>query len=95
MRKDYSRLPPAFLSLLNCGNASLSGELLKLKRVVARHDAIGRSRKLHHAFLVADVGGVVNVGKGGAGFVFGEIAIKVQIVRGEDERGSACNAEVL
>jgi hypothetical protein len=63
--------------LLNFGKASLSGEFLKLKGVVARHDAIGRASKLNHAVLIADVGGVVRVGEGGAGFVFDEIAIEV------------------
>ena len=59
------------------GNACLSGEFLKLKGVVARHDAIGRPRKANHAILVADVGGVVSVGEGGAGFVFDKIAIEI------------------
>ena len=95
MRKDYSRLRHAFPSLLDCGNASLRGEFLKLKCVVARHDAIGRARKLNHAVLIADVGGVVSVREGGAGFVFGEIAIEIEIVGGEDERRSAFNAEIL
>lgn len=56
-----------------------------MKGVVARHDAIGRARKANHALLVADVGRVVGVGESGAGFVFDEIAIEVQIVGGKDE----------
>ena len=66
-----------------------------MKGVVAWHDAIERARKLDHAVLVADVGGVVSVGEGGAGFVFDEIAIEVQIVGGEDERRSPLHAEIL
>ena len=66
-----------------------------MKGVVAWHDAIGRARKLDHALLIADVGRVVGVGESGAGFVFGEIAIEVQIVGSKDERRSAFHAEIL
>lgn len=72
-------------SSLDPGDASLSGEFLELKDVMSWHDAIRRAGKLDHAVLIADVGGVVGVGESGAGLVFEEIAIEVNIVGSEDE----------
>lgn len=80
---------------LNRRDGSLSGEFLKLQGIVARPHAIRGSSQLSHACLVADVGGVVSVGKCRAAFVFGQIAIKLQIVGAKHERRTSFHAKVL
>src|SRR5579864_3120444 len=51
--------------------------------------------KLNHALLILDVGSVIGVGECGAGFVFGEVAIEIAIVGGEDERRIAFDEQIL
>jgi hypothetical protein len=45
--------------------------------IVARDDAVHGASELDHAILVLDICGLVDFAEGGAGFVLGEIAVKV------------------
>src|SRR5580700_4720312 len=78
------------------GDAVGGGIFLELGGVVAGDDAVGiAAGELNHALLILDVGGVVGVGESGAGFVLGEVAVKIAIVGGQDEWRIAVDANIL
>ena len=53
------------------------------------------SGQLDHTFLVPNIGGVVRIGEGSAGFVFREIAMEIAIVGCQDEGRIAVDTQVL
>lgn len=82
--------------LFDFGDAALGGIFLELQGVVARDNSVRiATGQLDHAFLVLNIGGVIRIRKGSAGFVFGEIAIEIAIVGCQDEGRIAVDPQVL
>src|SRR2546428_778426 len=82
-------------TLLDPRDPSLRRETLKLQRIMPWNDALHRSCQFDHPFLVLDVGGLVCLGKGGACFMFREVPVEIAIVRGQHERWTTFNAQIL
>ena len=88
---QYLGQPPG---LFDFGDAALGGIFLELQGVVARDNSVRiATGQLDHAFLVLNIGGVIRIRKGSAGFVFGEIAIEIAIVGCQDEGRIAVDAQ--
>jgi len=84
-------------SLFDFGDAALGGGIfLELQGVVARDDSVRiATGQLDHAFLVPNIGGVIPICEGSAGFVFGEIAIEIAVVGCHDKGRMAVDTQVL
>jgi hypothetical protein len=62
---------------------------------VARDDAVRGAGELDHALLGVDVRRLVGLAERRAGLALGEVAVEIAVVRRQDERRIAVDAEVL